>query len=75
LTAKRHDEKEIVAGMQTKTRARPYAKCCVVEQKSESKGKAFGSHHFDEARRLALTTLIVRFTDFLLRKSLFTKGF
>ena len=28
-----------------------------------------------EARRLALTTLIVRFTDFLVHKSLFTKGF
>ena len=40
MTAKRHDEKEIVAGMQTKTRARPYVKCCVVEQKSESKGRS-----------------------------------
>ena len=28
-----------------------------------------------EARRLALTTLIVRFTDFLVHKTLFTKGF
>ena len=28
-----------------------------------------------EARRLALTTLIVRFTDFLVHQSLFTKGF
>ena len=28
-----------------------------------------------EARRLALTTLIVRFRDFLVHKSLFTKGF
>jgi len=28
-----------------------------------------------EARRLALTSLIVRFTDFLMHKSLFTKGF
>ena len=28
-----------------------------------------------EARRLALTTLIVRFTDFLVHKSVFTKGF
>jgi len=40
LTAKRHDEKEIVAGIQTKTRARPLAKCCVVERKAESKGKS-----------------------------------
>jgi len=28
-----------------------------------------------EARRLALTTLIVHFTDFLVHKSLFTKSF
>ena len=40
MTAKRHDEKEVVAGMQTKTRARPLAKCCVVDQKAESKGRS-----------------------------------
>ena len=40
MTAKRHDEKEIVTGMQTKTRARPQAKCCVVEQKAELKGRS-----------------------------------